>query len=240
MVGGKERSATVFVVSAVCFLLAMSGVTFAYPYLQLDVSDGVYLPAPEETISATTNPFTLYAVIDSESSVFVPSATFYVSAAIVPSLDSSEVDLGSFEFDETEIYVTEDMVYGTPPIEQAVPDNADLPSHGIFETWFTEFSFSLDLSKKAAAYNAQDNPGGLVPDGSGPFYYEEFVVDVGGLMSGYYVHFDLYTLNPDGTIADKAPFSHDAVSVPVPGAMLLGSMGLSAAGYFLKRRKDLA
>ena len=128
------------------------------------------------------------------------------------------------------------MEYGNPPLEEYLQNN-DLPSHGIYETYFQEHSFTLASAPMTALYNAQENPGGPDPTvTSGPLYYQAFDVDVSGLSHGYAMHFDLYTkLELENTIDKFAPFSHDVLSAPVPGAVLLGLLGLGVAGVKLRK-----
>ena len=236
MSGELRMRFPVILMGTCCLILAASGVSYGVPYLQLDISDGTYDPLTE-TIFSTTNPATLYALVDSTSSEFNSSDTFYISAAVSPKLEDFALDLGYFEFAGERIDVTAEMVYGTAPIEEL---KKELPTHDIFPTWFTERSFDLEFAGKAAEYNSQDSPGGLVASTSGTLYYEDFAVDITGLADGYAIHFDLYTKNDDGTIAKFAPFSHDVQMVPVPGAMLLGSLGLSVSGWLLRRKRELA
>lgn len=204
----------------------------ALPYLQLDISDGEY-DTTTETVVAISPVFTLYALVDSESTMFAQGETYYISAAVAPQV-SEEANLGSFDFNGTTVAVTDDMIYGTAPIDE-VSKNLDLPNHGIFPTYFTEFSFTLDPVNRASAYNVQDTPGGFQADSEGSLYYAAFALDVSGLDPQYAIHFDLYTKNADGSINKFAPFSHDAQSAPVPepATMLLlgtGLIGLAGIG----------
>ncbi len=72
---------------SVSFLVSMvllwGTAALAVPYLQLDIVDGVYDPVTETTI-ATTNPFTLQALIDPLSSQYVEGADYYLSIAVFP------------------------------------------------------------------------------------------------------------------------------------------------------------
>jgi len=186
---------------ACSILLCWTNLAFSLP-LQLDISDGTYDTATK-TIFASGDQFTLYALIDStKENKFNPNDEFYISAALVPDPNAQPgTDPGSFKFGSETIDVNSDMIYGTP---------AGLPTHGIFDTDYWESDpFMIKPANTAAAYNSQDNPGGLVPDSNGDLYYVPFVVDTSDLALGYTIHFDLYNKNPDGTVNKNAPFSHD-------------------------------
>ena len=145
--------------------------------------------------------------------------------------------LGSCNFDDgvtiSTINVVGDMTYGTPPIEDYLKQN-DLPSHGIFETYFYEHELQFDPFKETALYNSQVDPGGPDLSTNGPLYYQDFEVDIGGLASGYALHFDLYTKGSD--FVDKfAPFSHDLVTTPIPPSVIIGLIGIGVAGLKLRK-----
>lgn len=226
-------------------VLAISPSAHAVPSLQLDIGGGVY-DWSTETIVATSNPFTLYALLR-ETDRNPLSDTYYISAALTPKTVPPGADLGSFTFDGTTVNVTEDMVYGVPPMEAdgtAGKDPGDLPKHGIFKTYFAEFSFQFDEGKNAKKYNTQDDPGGFEVASAGDpiLYYMAFNVDVGSLAAGYQIHFDLYNekvrCSGDYDISAKAPFSHDAESAPVPepGTMLLLGSGLIGIATFGRKK----
>lgn len=215
--------------------------SFALPFLQLDVSNGVYDDATE-TVFATDNVFTLKALVNPKNAAFSFDQTYYISAAISPQVTQG-ADLGVFKVNDQTIRATEDMIYGTAPID-ILTKHQDLPGHGIFPTYFTEFAFALDPTQTTAAYNSQDDPGGVTDaDVSITLYYLNLTTDITGLAEDYSIHFDLYTKNEDGSIAKFAPFSHDAQSSPVewsvpvvengfatvpePKALLLLGCGLS-------------
>jgi hypothetical protein len=224
--------------------------TWAVPMLQLDASPSIYL-AGEETVQATANPFTLYALGDTSSSKFSLSSYYYVAVAVINksgapmtfgSLSSSS--LGSFKIDSTTYHLS-DLFFGTPPIENALlqqpKDAGDLPTHGVFPTYFTELKFKFNTANTAISYNTADHPGGPTA-GAGSLLYEDFNVDVSGLGDDYLLHFDLYNealKNGDTDVDNFAPFSHDAVSggstTNVPDASttvaLLGLSLLGMAGF---------
>jgi len=237
---------SVIAVFLLCLLLAGGG--FAEPYLQLDATDSVYLSAPEESIHPTEPVFTLYALVNSDSGNIVGDGNgdvdgfFYLSAAVTPKqlLSDPDPDLGYFVLDGITIAVAGDMSYGAPPID-ADKNKDEIARHGIYDTYYYEHEFSLDPAKRTALYNSMDNPGGPGPVvADGPLYYQDFEVDVRGMAPGYAIHIDLFTKTSEGKLEFFAPFSHDLVTVPVPGAFLLGSIGIGLATSLLKRRRLIA
>jgi hypothetical protein len=207
-----------------CILLgfALTTTSLAVPFLQLDIGDGVY--GADETIYNTTDPFTLYALVNSASSKYEANRNYYLSIAIVPQVSSVPADFGSFDFNGTTYSGSNSgWTYGTPPADAPI---RDLPGHGIYDTMFLEIAFS-SFTGTTALYNSEDNPGGIDLGGSGSLLYRAFNLDTRNL-GNYAIHFDLYTYN-NRRVDNFAPFSHDAesrqnVAVPDGGmtALLLG------------------
>jgi hypothetical protein len=234
------------IVFVLCLLLVSGNAVFAIPYLQLDIEGGRYVEGDEESVVIASDVFTLYALVDSSHGSTIGS--FYLSIALVPSIQPEPDEppiLGSFTIDyyddgfatSTIVYVVGDMEYGIPPLNLLIEDPQNpglLAPHGIFETYFYELEFTLDPSGTTTPYNVQDDPGGPTrfPPG-GDLWYQEFDIDATNLSDDYFLHFDLYTTGSG--IVDFAPFSKDAQHTPVPGAVLLGILGLGVAGIKLRK-----
>lgn len=215
--------------------------SFAIPFLQLDIGGGVYIGGDEESVFSVGNPFTLYALVDTDSGDYSAGLTYYLSAAIVPQTTDGVNDFGSFTVDGN-TYDFNNMTYGIPPV--GLDSNPGLLGpHDIFDTHYAEISFST-LPGLATPYNSENNPGGPTDDANGTLAYQSFTVDISGLVEGSSVHFDLYTKytsgNKEGGVHKKAPYSHDAqsngTSVPDDGSPL-ALLGMSVIGLAAARRK---
>jgi hypothetical protein len=241
----------VAVLVGVSALAATAGTSFAIPSLQLDILGGVYDPITQ-TIVATADSFTLFAYLIPDSKTPL-AGTYLLSAAVVPKTGPAGASLGSFDFGASTIDVTADMTYGVPPLEALVAhDPGDLSEHGIFETFFAEFSFTFAAGSKAIAYDTQATPGvGPTASPAGTMYFKAFTLDVTDLDPSISIHFDLYSAElgdgpPDALDRDQfAPFSHDAQSgpgggggggggLPAPATLIL--LGLGFVGFWGLRR----
>lgn len=242
--------------------LASSTAAQALPILQLDIVGGHY-NAATQTVIAGSNPFTLVAIFTPPPGTTAGqlAAAFaepvYISAAISPALSPEARDLGSFKFNGQTVDVTDDMVWGVPPVEQGGGtqgfDSGDLAPHSIFPTYFTEFMFNFDANHRTNSYNTAEHTGTLTPNANGDAYYATFGVDTRLLDPRYIVHFDLYnekyrrcaaapTYCVDYDVDRFAPFSKDAESAPVPepATLLLLGSGVAAGALRKRRQKKLA
>ena len=212
----------------------------AVPLLSMDIAGGTY-DSGSSSIIAGNNPFTLYALFNSQQGSV--AGTYYLAAAIIPKTENPPVaNFGSFSINGVN-YSVGNMIYGNPPA--SVLDNSlKLQNPAIYDTHYVEIAFTFDTSQRANLYDSKNNPGGLQPNSSGDMIYEDFTVDVSGLAAGYAVHLDLYSVGTDihgsPTVTDSAPSIYAAQSgVLTVGdtsstMMLLGMAMLAVEG--LRRR----
>ena len=238
----------------------------AYPLLQLDIIGGTYDQATETIVSDGTS-FTLVALLTPNRNT-PPAAllaeNYYFPRPFLPRSDPSGSSLGTYTWNGRTYRVTEDMTYGSPPLEglSATTDPGDLPDHGAYPTYFTELPLNFSAANRTVAYDTQTRalagtPVNLVaPTAGDQVAYYQLITVTTSLADGYQLHFDLYdtdlieqcrrgTCTSDEDVDHFAPFSHDAQSgprppptqsVPEPGSLLLLSLGLALGGRVLARR----
>ncbi len=196
----------------------------ALPTLQLDILGGQFDTNTETTV-ATSDLFTVRALLSGSYN----SGSFFISAAVTPGMQQTNPvpNFGSVVVDG-QTYLPADYNYGVPPLDvsDTLPGVKNLGPHDIFPTYYLEFEFNFNQANTLAAYNVQDDSAA-----SGLLYYHDFSVNVAGMQAAYGLHFDLYSIKVkkgNYTLADFAPFSHDAESghheVPDQGssALLIG------------------
>jgi hypothetical protein len=239
--------------------LLLASAVEATPLLQLDIVGGHY-DSRTDTIVSSGPDFTLVALLTPRRNSDVTSLlneTYYISAAVTPAVGPLGSTLGAFSWNSTTYDVTGDMTYGTPPLESggAAGDSGDLSRHGIFPTFFSEFSFRFAPANRTITYNSAEDPGGLRPTTSttGISYFATFNVTT-ALSGNNVLHFDLYdtyirqcgtsrSCVPDEDIDRFAPFSHDAQSsnrssVPEPQSLLVIGTGLVLATRMIKKKRS--
>ncbi|PKK84514.1 MAG: hypothetical protein CVT49_02760 [candidate division Zixibacteria bacterium HGW-Zixibacteria-1] len=219
-------------------LLLAFGSSQAVPNLQLFIAGGTYDAATESWVS-TDGTFDIYVIGANEalSNVKVSMALDFAQNDDPNSMAS--VNVNGTTYDE--------WIYGYAPImtAPAFDPGDDLAKHGIFPAWFTEFdagNFGMvggvgDVQPKPAYWDPSTQ--GYLANSKAMGEYKVFTITATGTA---FLHFDAYTLNPDGSIQYFAPFSHDATGTPPPGIpepaslvlFTLGSMGL---GIYRRYRK---
>jgi hypothetical protein len=230
--------------------LCLTGVSRAGVLLQLDILGGTYDTVNEDVFTGNQS-FTLRAYYDySHPQADITKA--FISVALTPQT-STPSNIGSFSFNGETVEVTKDMKWAAPPV-----DTGDLPSHGIYDTYFKEFEFTFAGAGIRNTVNVQDAAGtpdtiGFSPstgkNGDKGLKYVNFDITV-NLPTNFGLHFDLYTINSKSEIDKFAPFSHDAQYGFLPTAIVLNSMpepsaaavwlGLLSVIGFRRRNRDTA
>lgn len=194
----------------------------SYPFLQLDIGGGLY-DNVDQSIYSQSKVFNLYALENTLAPGYTESIIdpeFHLAVALIPSVGYNLPipAYGSVKVNNT-AYLPSSSAwqYGVPPAGINYPL---LGTHGIYETYYMEFTFAFDSNSKAVAYDTQYNPGGFQTSATGDFLYQKFDIDVTQLDPGYELHFDLYRTGWDAGKGkrliiydtDFAPYSHDAYS----------------------------
>jgi len=207
--------------------IACFGSALALPVLQLDIEGGSYVGGDEESMVTNDPVFNLYSYLTEKQGADTGDL-FRLSIALIPkpAAELPVPNFGSFLVDGTAYDVT-DMIYGTPPVE-ALSNPDELPGHGVYDSYYLELDYFFDPNDEAAPVNVQDN-GGLGPQAGTGMFYHLFEIDVSNMLSGFFLHFDTYDPTDPNTI--KAPFSHDARTVPEPGTLLLFGAGLLGLAF---------
>ena len=238
---------------------------YAVPDLQLNITGGIYDNVTETVIvtGGTTATVNAYMDVTGKNAL---TDTYALSVALSPQTGPDNVDLGSFVIAGISVDVTDDMVYGVPPLETVWTqdsDPGDLATHSIFDTFFKELSFSFDATSMTASVNTQDTPGYDPTSNVGSdLYYKQFAIDTSALAEDIALHFDLYNLKicadtkgqcqvvDDADQSNFAPFSHDAEwrpvgfeppppapGIPEPAPLALVALGGILLGWMTRKKR---
>ena len=214
----------------------------AVPVLQLYIDGATYDDATQTWITTETS-YELYVIgMGSLDNVTLSLALEGLGETDDPSAASVDIDGTG--------YPTGSWAYGYAPLSNEVEawnsGKTDLQKHSVYPSWYTEFGLG-SFTNQGGIGNVnhddaldEDDPYWLPTEGyissNHQGWFQSYRIDI---TPGYAVHFDLYTLNGDGTIDEFSPFSHDASGgeIPEPATMLLFGIGLAGAGVVRKLRK---
>ena len=214
------------------FVFLMASAAQAVPVLQLYIDGATYDDATETWVTSASS-FDLYVI---GKSLIDPNDVI-LSMALEGTADLPEAPDAAIGIDG----VTYDYwVNGYAPMAtyDTWDNSGDLPPHGIYPTWFTEFGLtSFGTAGLISDVNGDQGwfpTSGYASTGTDG-WFQSYHIDISG---EYAVHFDAFTLI-DGEFGDKAPFSHTAGGqIPEPATMLLFGIGLAGAGVVRKLRKN--
>ena len=228
----KSLSSMVFVLALILAPLPAFGI----PTLQLITDPGVYDTTTQTWITSAAD-FTLsaFAVDPTDDAILCVALSedlFYLDAS-----NNVVFEPGTSITIDGVTLTAADFVYGLPPISTINPDGGggDLGPHEIYPTAFAEIVIDIDAA--GTIFDTQPLSGGGFGSYQDGYIYDFAITDA---VAG--IHFDLYILDDEDRILDKAPFSHDAETgtppVPEPMTLLLLGSGLASIAV-LKRRKIL-
>lgn len=233
-----------YIVFSLLMVAILAGSAFALPPIQLFIDGATYDWGSQSWVATTTGSVDVYVISadDAKSDIIVCMALG----------QSDDPNTMTVDFGGT-VVNPGDWVYGNPPSPPAWQPGDDLAPHGVYPTNFAEIH--------TGAYGLSQMVGDVQPDtlNGGEYWdptptpafpgapathsgdWKMFTVNITGPI-GSGVHFDAYTLNPDGTLYQFAPFSHDATTtlVPEPGTLVLMGTGLFGLGLgALRKRKRI-